>query len=315
MTVWRALFAALLLPLAFIESASAFDMAVRVGKIEVPLSIGIKCCQTINTADIKGGLQADVDLSRVTLVLPDFNPVCVDTTTKSVSNGLASVVPNAQLPPEVVPRLSWANLYPTARLLINANFFALPDNPYYTACLPALGYTINHGTLLSVYNQVHGEETTTLTLSQNVAATGVRGALINYAQSYGDPSKTALRPNTKDVTYGVSGLWILQNGTYVAPYGVDADSTRPRTVVGLSDDGNRLNIMVVNPGDDSQGAKLKPLADWMKQQGFNNVLNLDGSGSSQLFYRDRNIKSLPSDQIDGANYKTYRPVPIFIGFQ
>jgi exopolysaccharide biosynthesis protein len=83
----------------------------------------------------------------------------------------------------------------------------------------------------------------------------------------------------------------------------------------IANDGITLKILVINPGVNTQGATLEAIAKWLPTQGVNNALDLDGSGSSQLYFRDTGMASKPSDTRSNPTSRYYRPVPIFIAFQ
>jgi exopolysaccharide biosynthesis protein len=86
-------------------------------------------------------------------------------------------------------------------------------------------------------------------------------------------------------------------------------------VVGLDPAKRNLIVVVVNTGEDSgSGATLPQLADYLTHLGVTNALTLDGSGSAQLFYRDGQVVTLPSDARPNQSTKFYRPVPVFLGF-
>ncbi|MGI5506907.1 phosphodiester glycosidase family protein [Lentzea sp. CA-135723] len=98
---------------------------------------------------------------------------------------------------------------------------------------------------------------------------------------------------------------LVENGRNVAP----ADPLHPRTAVGFSKDGKKMQMLTVDGRQSPylQGLDLRDLADAMIELGAHNALNLDGGGSSTMLAREPgttglNVVNTPSD---GGE----RPVP------
>jgi hypothetical protein len=91
--------------------------------------------------------------------------------------------------------------------------------------------------------------------------------------------------NLMNVWTAVSGFSIvLRNGTNIG----DGKSVHPRSAVGISKDGRYLYLVAIDgrqPGY-SEGATLYETAEWLKQFGAYNGLNLDGGGSTTLVRSD-----------------------------
>lgn len=103
---------------------------------------------------------------------------------------------------------------------------------------------------------------------------------------------------------GVSNLivghvpgWLVRNGTIIPPESAtctDGGVMAPRTAVGITGDGTTLILLVVDgcehcPGfmGGPQGLTIHDLAVEMKKLGAAYAINLDGGGSSTLFYKGR----------------------------
>lgn len=100
----------------------------------------------------------------------------------------------------------------------------------------------------------------------------------------------------------------------------DPNRGRARNAVGLTADGETLVFVTQNLGQDRGGdprytASLPAMAGALIDAGAHTGINLDGSGSAQMWFRNNGteFKSLPSDnnQVDGG--KAYRPLPVVLG--
>jgi hypothetical protein len=88
-----------------------------------------------------------------------------------------------------------------------------------------------------------------------------------------------------NVYNAVSGfLMLLENGQNV---GSD-EARHPRTAAGVSRDGRYLYLLIIDgrQPDYSVGATTRETAEWMRQLGAHNALNLDGGGSTTLVIND-----------------------------
>lgn len=88
------------------------------------------------------------------------------------------------------------------------------------------------------------------------------------------------------------GPSLVENGQITVSEGEEvgqAMASNPRTAIGKIDDQNY--IMVVSDGrtNESQGLSLYQLAQVMKEQGANIAYNLDGGGSSTLYFNGKII--------------------------
>jgi exopolysaccharide biosynthesis protein len=107
----------------------------------------------------------------------------------------------------------------------------------------------------------------------------------------------------KDVRQVIAGSHVIvKDGKKVDVTGTFSTARHPRTAVGITRDGSKLILLVVDGRQPklSIGMQLSDLADEMIAQGAYNALNLDGGGSSTMVYRDPASKQLkvlnsPSD--------------------
>lgn len=116
-----------------------------------------------------------------------------------------------------------------------------------------------------------------------------------------------LKSSLKEVVGG--SVWLLKDGKNIS----ESSIADPRTAAGVSDDGTRVYLVVVdgrNPSY-SMGMEYANLANFLRGLGAENAINMDGGGSSTFIVRNRSryafppflIRNLPSNS-DGVE----RPV-------
>jgi hypothetical protein len=128
------------------------------------------------------------------------------------------------------------------------------------------------------------------------------GARVIGSLTAGEEIGLAVGPDP-DVDLGLAGSHQVLVGGAVPAFGDEETVTglHARTVVGLSEDGHRLFVLVVDGGSsDSHGMNLPEAATLMQQIGAHDALNLDGGGSSALAARVAGaeaptIRNTPSD--------------------
>lgn len=86
---------------------------------------------------------------------------------------------------------------------------------------------------------------------------------------------------------------------YGEVYGNNSDDYQPRTAVGVSQDGRKVYLLVINGRNESwsYGATYYDVAKIMIAAGAYNAINLDGGGSSVFVKRNAE---------DGTSYSDYR---------
>lgn len=117
----------------------------------------------------------------------------------------------------------------------------------------------------------------------------------------GDNVEIEVGPS-EDVDLGIAGSHqILTNGKVPNMQDDLATSTHPRTAVGISKDGTRLFVMVIDGrSNESRGMSLPEAGELLRNMGAHNALNLDGGGSSAMSARvagddGQKIWNTPSD--------------------
>ena len=100
-------------------------------------------------------------------------------------------------------------------------------------------------------------------------------------------------------TEAVSGFaQIVKDGTAIQDYDCSGHfcEKHPRTAVGLSEDRRTLYMMVIDGRTEiSIGVTLKDLADFMKELGAYDAVNLDGGGSTAMWTQAEGVLNNPSD--------------------
>ena len=216
--------------------------------------------------------------------------------------------------------------FANVRFVVNANFFKIdPPNPYKNQCGKGLGVAINDRAWVSGQNLddrlVHGDVTNTLIIYNEAGSAANGGAKATIVdQSY------KFEQNKDHIQAAISGYRFMTDGAFV-PVTSEAfpNHYKPRTAVGLSQDGRYLTFLSINPGYRSHGATLQE-ADHFYQalvaKGARNALYLDGGGSATLVLKNQQgntlLSTLPSDvrDVDGkpdCSKRFYRPAPVVFG--
>ncbi|HEY9597509.1 MAG TPA: phosphodiester glycosidase family protein [Cyanophyceae cyanobacterium] len=93
-----------------------------------------------------------------------------------------------------------------------------------------------------------------------------------------------------ELTVSQEGFWEVVNGLVIRD---PLSSCQPnaRSAIGITHDGNILWVMVAQKqgGSHSSGMSLQELADFMKNQGVEKAMNLDGGSSSSFYYKDKTL--------------------------
>lgn len=115
-----------------------------------------------------------------------------------------------------------------------------------------------------------------------------------------------------DTAFGGGGLLLL-NGQEVPATDIVAAGRQPRTAFGVSQDGTKAIMMVVDGRGDSIGATHSEMAALMKEYGAYEALHLDGGGSSTMVVKtiDDAAPQLQNTPSDGAQRKVIASVGVF----
>ncbi len=82
------------------------------------------------------------------------------------------------------------------------------------------------------------------------------------------------------------GAMLLVDGEIPEKFSADITGSHPRTAMGLSEDGETLYLITVDGrSDTSIGMTQKELAEFLKEKGIYNAMNLDGGGSTTMVAR------------------------------
>ncbi|WP_285630933.1 phosphodiester glycosidase family protein [Lentzea sp. NBRC 102530] len=135
------------------------------------------------------------------------------------------------------------------------------------------------------------------------------GADVLKALKPGDRVEVSYKNRTSDGSEpktAIGGRQLLvENGRNVAP----AEPLHPRTAVGFSADGRKMQMLTVDGRQSPylQGLDLRDLADAMIGLGAHHALNLDGGGSSTMLARDPGTTALTL--VNTPSEGGERPVP------
>ncbi|MEL6497131.1 MAG: phosphodiester glycosidase family protein [Planctomycetota bacterium] len=204
----------------------------------------------------------------------------------------------------LIPVNTWA-AQNDVDLAINANFFASIGGGQGQL----LGLSVTDGVLISNPRQVSGSFDPALGIRQDGTA---------FA-GYIDPATAAtLRTGIAGIGPGsgdsLAGTLLVDDGINLgASARVSPNTREPRTAVGVSQDGTRMFIAVVDgrqPGY-SQGITLPQLADFLIGEGAWDAVALDGGGSSSFVYTDASGVTTTNSPSDGP----FRPVANHLGFR
>lgn len=115
-----------------------------------------------------------------------------------------------------------------------------------------------------------------------------------------------------DTAFGGGGLLLL-DGQEAPATDIVAAGRQPRTAFGVSQDGTKAIMMVVDGRGDSIGATHSEMAALMKEYGAYEALHLDGGGSSTMVVKtiDDAAPQLQNTPSDGAQRKVIASVGVF----
>lgn len=220
----------------------------------------------------------------------------------------------------------WVNLY-SKTLYINANFFEITADstqPYDGTCTTILGVSVSNNQSISNWTAYPNWSGGSLKYYLDAlviykpnapAANGRYADIIRYK----DLSNKFISDN---VAYAVGGIYYIRNGKDTsAVFGDVVNRTKPngRTVASIDNSGRYLLLLEVDynvPNIRDGGLSFAEMVNFFTSKGFNNVLNLDGNGSSAFYYQ-KNATIISSKPMD--TYKSpirlHRPIPNFIGFK
>jgi hypothetical protein len=252
------------------------------------------------TATIQGGSgTSQAYIVRIDLAAPGIG--------FATTAGKPGTTPNTGSTPEVVTQTTSQFLQSSgAQIAINTNFFSCPcvTNASNTEYL--LGLEISNGKLVSSDQSGYSA----LLLTQNNQASLVTGGSVNTSGVYNAVS---------------GGGFVLQNGVDVVKSSIPGDplNPNPRSVVGLSQNGEYLYLMAIDgrQAGYSVGVTQSEEAALMYALGAWNAVNFDGGGSTALVVQGTDgtpdVLNRPSggaERYDGANLGVYaaplQPVPL-----
>jgi hypothetical protein len=286
----------------------------------------ISCCTRVNYTDevgpVTNGYFGMVDASRAIVTVPRQDPTCAapyPNRYRSIGKNSAPTGPGADAVTNMNPPSDWPTEYPLVKLMMNANFFdanGSARDPYFARCTDVYGLAVGDQIVSSppAADPKQSPFTTDTLIFFTPAAESAAGKSVTI--------EPAVSATDSRIQNAVSGYRLLAGGILsVQPPGLAPGNQLPRAAVGVKADGKTVVVVVVNNGSNTGGTTLTGLASFMKDLGVVDAINLDGSGSAQLFYGPTGTTTLPSDFVPcgggkcsgGATF--YRPVPMFLGFE
>ncbi len=228
-----------------------------------------------------------------------------------VSGPLADAPPGVEATLETTP--AWA-LVRDLDLAVNANFFAMTRarEPYASGGrADVLGLCVSDGRLVSPPRSFGDKGDPALLLTDDGRAT----------------IRRVDAPPGPEVRHAVAGIGGSpsdpERGSLLIEGGVDRSETsrveplarHPRTAAGVTRDGRRLVLVVVDgrrPGW-SVGMTLPELAAFMLTLGVHDAVNLDGGGSSTIVWRESPEGPWRTNR--ASEVRGFRPVSTSLGFR
>ena len=204
----------------------------------------------------------------------------------------------------LIPVNTWATQN-DVDLAINANFFGAIGGGQGQL----LGLSVTDGVLISNPRQVSGNYDPALGIRPD--GTAFAGYINPTQASTLQTGIAGIGPGSGD---SLAGTLLVDDGANLgASARVNPTTRDPRTAVGVTQDGTRLLIAVVDgrQGGYSQGMTLPQLADFLISKGAWDAVALDGGGSSSFVYTDSSGAVTTNSPSDGS----FRPVANHLGFR
>lgn len=185
-------------------------------------------------------------------------------------------------PHEFHPRTTTAALQatPTARLAINASFYAIPPASPDATPGSSRGATLDSVGLVMAGGRIYSPPDSTSRIVTAVLCIAPDRVMIETATTCTDPSvQDAVAAGPALLRDGIAPTPALQSDFAVRRH--------PRSAIALSADATTAWLVVVDGRQTgSIGATLPELVAFLTALGADDALNLDGGGSTALAYRD-----------------------------
>ena len=187
-------------------------------------------------------------------------------------------------------------------LVVNANFFGATGD----GAARIVGLSVSDGVVVSRPRTFDGRYHPALVIGDNG-----RAKIGLFGTDAVSGAREAVAGVGGSATSALPGTLLVDDGLNLGETArVQPTTRRPRTAIGVSEDGEALFIIVVDGRQDgwSVGVTLPELADLLIDRGAWDAVNLDGGGSSAFIWRqgDQVLSNRPSD---GG----YRSVAVSLG--
>lgn len=211
-------------------------------------------------------------------------------------------------------------------LLVNANWFnvwatGVPNqgekiNPRTQPRTFLAGLSLSNGELVSTHKVLDQNNVGLDTLVFDTASK--KATVISHDKI---DIELEIDPKFYDDKNAVSGFIILSDKTKLKTPDLNNNHANrlPRTGVGYKNEGNNLVVMVIHNPDRQFGVTAEEFADLFEALGCTHAINLDNSGSVELYYHGlgefgKKTVTVQTKTCD-AGAKTERPKPNCLGFK
>ncbi|CAM2850366.1 Exopolysaccharide biosynthesis protein related to N-acetylglucosamine-1-phosphodiester alpha-N-acetylglucosaminidase [Legionella steigerwaltii] len=211
-------------------------------------------------------------------------------------------------------------------LLVNANWFnvwttgianqGVKINPRQQARTYLIGLSLSNGELVSTHKVLDQENVGLDTIVFDTSAKKV--ATIAHALIDKELKKD---PNFYENKNAVSGFIILKDKEQLRTPKLNNNHLNrlPRTGVGYKNNGNTVVVMVIHNTERNVGVTAEEFADLFEALGCTDAINLDNSGSAELYYTGLGEFGKKSVTVQtktcDAGAETERPKPNCLGFK
>lgn len=220
-----------------------------------------------------------------------------------------------------------------ARVAINVHFFEPwppnPDDPDMADLVGLAASSAHTGPNGHAYSPFEGNPVKSYAILPNARALNIAEdntvtiVHAKYPENAGYSYETeedvelynTLSGSAQIVVDGVNAVFDIVGQPNINPewYTDPINYSRPRSAIGVTQDGGSLVILTVDQGGDgdSEGMTVFEVANFMLQAGVWNAINLDGGGSTTLAMVDPNDPNHEAQVVNGANYghpESPRPV-------
>lgn len=189
-------------------------------------------------------------------------------------------------------------------LMVNANWFSITGPANYPHLVPVtflMGLSVRKGKMVSSHEQATewGNKLDALAVFESEGRRKV--AILAHHE---------IAERLSDIKFAVGGFSILEAGRARERAEPSASPTakKRRTGVGISEDGRRIHLVVVETQ-----ITLTDFSKLFSSLGDHNAIDLDNAGSSQMVHDGQELTKPEDTVAHFGTEKRYRPIPNFFG--